>query len=78
MEGNEDYNEASYTFTLNVDKKIIWYELEIDNVTYPDHAVGKFSGEDVDGKYTITINGPDYTVDYTLNNCLLEHILCQA
>ncbi|MBQ8018382.1 MAG: Ig-like domain repeat protein [Methanobrevibacter sp.] len=64
LEGNEDYNEASYTFTLNVDKKIIWYELEIDNVTYPDHAVGKFSGEDVDGKYTITINGTDYTVDY--------------
>lgn len=64
LEGNEDYNEASYTFTLNVDKKIIWYELEIDDVTYPDHAIGKFSGDDVDGKYTITINGTDYTVDY--------------
>lgn len=63
LKGSEDYNEANYTFTLNVEKKIIWYKLQIDNVTYPDHAVGKFYS-DVDGKYTISINGEEYVVDF--------------
>ena len=64
FEGNESYNEANYTFTINVDKKIIWYTLTIDNVTYPDHAIGYFYGTDVDGRYTITINGTEYTVEF--------------
>lgn len=63
LEGSEDYKEANYTFTLNVDKQTIYYELQIDNITYPDHAVGKFYS-DVDGKYTIVINGEEYVVDF--------------
>ena len=38
--------------------------MTIDDVAYPNHAVGKFYGTDVDGKYTITINGTDYPVDF--------------
>lgn len=64
FEGNDTYKGAQFDFTINIIKKTIWFTLEIDNVTYPDHAVGKFYGEDVDGKYTITINGTDYEVDF--------------
>ena len=64
FEGNDRYNPANRTFTIDVAKKIIWYTLQIDDVTFPDHAVGKFYGESVDGKYTITINGTDYTVEF--------------
>lgn len=64
FEGNDSYNLANRTFTIDVSKKIIWYTLQIDDVAFPDHAVGKFYGESIDGKYTITINGTDYTVEF--------------
>lgn len=64
FEGNESYNRATFVFTINVNKHIIWYTLEIDDVSYPNHAVGKFYGEDTDGLFTITINGTEYSVEF--------------
>lgn len=63
FEGNDSYNGANYTFTIAIAKAEINYVLTIDNVTYPNHAIGKFYAN-VGGNYIITIGGTDYIVNY--------------